>query len=79
MNSEVEIRWRALAGQAVHGLAQQVGVTGVPRVLLDHVQKHLPHAGGTPVPPSELRRAVQALLSQHDGYYIAGPLHGGPP
>ena len=54
-------------------------MAGVPGVLLDHVQKHVPHAGGTPIPPSELRSAVHTPVPQHAGYDLAGSLHRGSP
>jgi hypothetical protein len=35
-----------LASTPVDALAQKVGMTGVPRILLDHVDKHVPRGHG---------------------------------
>src|SRR4051812_25722017 len=64
--------WRVLADQAVDRLTDQVGLAGVPRVLLDEVDEHPAQAGRDTVRPGRAPRELEAALGQRFGKQLAG-------
>lgn len=70
---------RVLTHAAVHGLAEQVGVTGVPAVLLDQVADHATQAGVVALPVGGMDGLVEAALGQGSLEPGAGPPDGAVP
>ncbi len=60
-------RRRVLPDHAVDRLAEEVGVAGVPGVLLDHVYEHAADARGLSVGPDELGEPARVAVGQHHG------------
>jgi len=69
----------AVAGLAIDRLAQQVGVTVVARVLLDHVYDDPPQIRRSAVRPTPLRELIEAAVRQCLGDQGARPLDRGVP
>ena len=70
---------RVLTDQAVHSLAEQVGVPGVPPVLLDQVADQAAQAGMAPVGPGEVDELVESAVGQRCIEPRAGPFDGAVP
>src|SRR5699024_1069370 len=66
---------RLLPGLAVERLAQQVGVTVVPRVLLDHVGEDPAQARCLTVGKGASGELIKTVLLQRLGDMEAGPLN----
>src|SRR3954447_25669067 len=62
---------RVLSDQAVDGLADEVGVTGVPRVLLDEVDQHPAQTGRNAVLPGRAPGEVETAVGERLGEQLA--------
>jgi hypothetical protein len=56
--------WRVLTDEPVHGLADKVGVPGVPAVLLDQVAHEAPKAGVAAVGPGNVNELVESAVGE---------------
>jgi hypothetical protein len=70
---------RVLADHTVHGLAEQVGVAGVPAVLLDQVEDEPAQAGVPAVVVTRVDQLVETAVGQRRVEPGAGPFDGGVP
>jgi hypothetical protein len=70
------IHGRVFSDQPVDGLAKQIGVPGVPAVLLDQVAQQSAQAGPAAVRPRQVDRLVQPAGSQRRGQLRAGARDG---
>ena len=67
---------RILADPPVDGLPQQVGVTGVPAVLLEQVEQHAAQAEPTEIAPLDVHELVKAAAGQRRRQPLLRAQHG---
>jgi len=70
---------RVLTDQSVHRLAEQVGVPGVPAILLDQVAEEPAQAGMATVGPGDVDEPVESAVGQGRVEPRAGPFDGAVP
>ena len=67
---------RVLTGEPVYRLAEEVGVAGVPAVLLDQVAHEAPQAGVAAVGPGDVDELAGAAVGQGGAESGPGPFDG---
>ena len=66
---------RVLTDPAVNSLADQVGMTGVPAVLLDQVADEPAQAGLATVGPGHVDQLIEPAVGQRRVQPFAGPVY----
>ena len=69
----------SLAGQPIDSLPQQIGVSIVARIFLDHVEQDPAQGAGRAVPRAPIRRLEVGTTSDEAIEDIAAPIAGFPP
>src|SRR5262249_37962305 len=70
---------RVFPDQPVDGLAEQVGVPGVPAILLDQVADQPAQAGMTPIGPAKVDELAESAIGQGRVEPPAGPFDSAVP